>query len=62
MQRFESSDDLDENVPNLLFFNIGFSFLVVAYFLKYIAVIGILHYQAVPKYKLIVKIKLTIGN
>lgn len=43
VQRFQSSNNLNKNVPNLLFFDISFSLLVAAYFLKHIAIVGVLH-------------------
>ena len=46
MQSFEPSYDLDENVPDLFFFDIGFTFLIVANFLKHITVVGIFHHKA----------------
>ena len=43
----EASDDLDEDVPDLLLFDVGFSLLVVTDLLKYVSVICILHHQAI---------------
>jgi len=45
MQSFETSDYLNENVPNLLLFDIGFSLLVTANLLEDISVVSILHDQ-----------------
>ena len=36
-------DNLDEDVPNLLLFDVGLSFLVTAYFLENISIICVLH-------------------
>lgn len=45
MQSFETSDYLNENVPNLLLFDIGFSLLVTANLLEDISVVSVLHDQ-----------------
>ena len=47
MQGLETSDNLDENIPNLLFFDIGLSFLIVTYFLENVTIVCVLHYQAI---------------
>ena len=49
MQRLESFDNLDKNSPNVILFEIGLLFLVLANFLKEIAIIGVLHYNTVSK-------------
>ena len=43
MQSFQSSDNLNKNIPNFFLFNISFSFLVTANFLENISIIRILH-------------------
>ena len=45
VKSFEPAHDLDKNVPNLLFFYIGFTLLIIAYFLEDISVISIFHYE-----------------
>lgn len=45
MKSFETPNNLDENVPNFLFFDISFSFLIGADFLKNITVISVFHDQ-----------------
>ena len=45
--------DLYKDVPDLLLFNVGLSLLIVAYFLKYIAVISVLHHEAQTRSRLI---------
>ena len=47
MQSFETPDYLDEDIPNLLFLDISFSFLIVTYFLEDITIVRIFHYQAI---------------
>lgn len=47
MESFESTDNLNEDVPNLLFFYVGLSFLIVAYLLKDISVVGVFHHEAI---------------
>ena len=42
----ESTDNLDEDVPNLLLFNVSLSFLVVTDLLEDISVVSIFHNQA----------------
>lgn len=46
MQSFKTSYYLYEHIPNLFLLYIGFSFLIVTDFLKYISIIGILHDKA----------------
>ena len=46
VKRPEASNDLNENVPDLFFFNVSFTLLVSANFLVNIAVISILHNKA----------------
>lgn len=46
MESLESSHNLDEDIPYLLLFNVGLPLLIVAYFLKDISIIGVLHDQA----------------
>lgn len=43
MERPQSSNNLDKNIPYFLFFNIGFTFLVIADFLIEIAIVSELH-------------------
>jgi len=45
VEGLEASDDLDEDVPYFLFLNVSFSFLIVAYFLEDIAIIGVFHHK-----------------
>lgn len=45
VQRLEAPNDLNKYIPNLLFFDISFPLLVAAYFLKNIAIVGVLHYK-----------------
>ena len=45
MQRFKASDDLNEDIPNLFLLDVGFSLLIIAYFLEDITVVGVLHDQ-----------------
>ena len=42
----EASHNLDENVPNFLFLDVGLSFLVIADLLEDITIVGILHHKA----------------
>jgi len=46
MQSLKSSNNLYENVPNLLLFDIGLPLLITANFLEYVSIIGIFHHQA----------------
>ena len=46
VHRMQTTHSLNENLPDLPLFDVGFLFLVVANFLKYVAVIGQLHYNA----------------
>jgi len=46
VKHLEPPDNLNEYIPDFLLFDIGFSFLVVAYFLEDISIISILHDQA----------------
>ena len=55
MQGFETSDNLDKNVPDLLLLDVCLSFLIGANLLEDIAIISILHYQATLKEQLINK-------
>ena len=45
MKSFEPPNDLNENVPNLLLFDIGLSLLVTADLLEDVPVISVLHDQ-----------------
>lgn len=42
----ESADYLDEDVPDLLLLDVGFSLLVITDFLENIAVVSVLHDEA----------------
>lgn len=42
----ETFDDLDEDIPNLLFFELGSSFLVVKNLLKQVSSVCVLHDDA----------------
>ena len=44
---FEASDNLNEDIPNLLLFDVSLSFLVAANFLKNIAIVSVLHDQTI---------------
>ena len=46
MQGFKSSNNLNKNIPNFLFFYVCFSLLVAANLLENVAIICILHHQA----------------
>jgi hypothetical protein len=46
MEGFEASDDLDEDVPDFLFFDVSFALLIAADFLEDVSVVSILHYEA----------------
>ena len=52
MESFESTDNLNEDVPNLLFFYVGLSFLIVAYLLKDISVVGVFHHEAIKMHNM----------
>ena len=45
MQGLETADNLYENVPYLLFFDVGLALLVATYLLEHVSVVCILHYQ-----------------
>jgi hypothetical protein len=45
VKSLKTSDDLDEDVPDFLLFDVGLSFLITAYFLKDIAVVSVFHDQ-----------------
>jgi two-component SAPR family response regulator len=49
VQSLESSDNLNEHVPDLLLLDVGLSLLIVADFLENVSVVGIFHYQAARK-------------
>ena len=49
MKSLETSYDLNENVPDLFLFDIGFSLLIAANFLKNVAIISVFHDQAFAK-------------
>ena len=49
MQCFEASDNLNENIPNLLFLDVRFSLLVAANLLEDITIVSIFHYQTIGK-------------
>lgn len=49
MQCFEASYNLNENIPNLLFLDVGFSLLVAANLLEHITIVSIFHYQTIAK-------------
>ena len=44
VQRFQSSNDLNENVPYFLFLDVCLPLLIATYFLKDITVVGVLHH------------------
>jgi len=46
VKRSESSNDLDEYIPDFLFFNVSFPLLISANFLVNVSIIGIFHYEA----------------
>ena len=46
VERAKSTDDLNENVPDLLLLDVGLPFLVVADLLEDVTIIGILHDEA----------------
>jgi len=46
VESVEATDDLNEDVPDLLLLEVGLSLLIVTDLLKYVAVISILHDQA----------------
>ncbi len=46
VKRPQTSNDLNENVPDFFFFNVGFTLLISANFLVNISVISVLHYKA----------------
>ena len=46
VELFEATNDLDEYVPYLLFFDVGLPLLVATYFLEYIPIVSIFHYEA----------------
>ena len=43
---FEASDYLDKDIPDLLFFDVGLTLLIVADLLEHVAIVCILHHQA----------------
>ena len=47
MQCFQASDNLNENIPNLLFLDVGFSLLIAANLLEDIAIVSIFHYETI---------------
>ena len=49
MQCFQASDNLNENIPNLLFLDVGFSLLVAANLLEDITIVSIFHYETIGK-------------
>jgi hypothetical protein len=53
MERLESSDDLYEDVPDFLLFDVCFSLLVRAYLLEHVAIVRQLHDQAHARASLI---------
>ena len=46
MKYEQSADDLDEDVPDFLLFDVGLSLLVVTDFLEHISIVSIFHNQA----------------
>jgi hypothetical protein len=46
VKRFQAFSDLDENIPNVWFWNELPLFLVFEYFLKQITVVDVFHYDA----------------
>lgn len=46
MKCLQTSNDLNKNIPNFLFFYISFSLLIAAYFLEDVSVVGVLHNKA----------------
>ena len=47
VKHLKPSDNLDENVPDFLFLDIGFSFLVVTNLLKHVSIVRVLHHKAI---------------
>ena len=45
VERFQSLYDLDENAPNIVFFEVGLFLLVLCNFLEEISVVSILHHN-----------------
>ena len=63
MKGFEASDDLDEDIPDLLLLYVRLSLLVRANLLKDITVVSVLHYETkANKIKNHRILKLTIRN
>jgi len=60
VESLQPAYDLNEDVPDFLLFDVGFSFLIVAYFLEHVAVVRVLHDKAGRGEKVIVT--LTRGN
>ena len=46
MQSFKASDNLNEDIPDLLLLDVGLSFLVAANLLEHVTIVCILHYEA----------------
>ena len=42
----ESAHNLNEHIPDLLFLDVGLSLLIVADFLKHVAIVSVLHNKA----------------
>ena len=47
MKSLQTSDDLNEDVPNLLLLDVSLTLLVAANLLEHISVVGVLHDQAI---------------
>ena len=49
MKSLQTSDDLNEDVPNLLLLDVSLTLLVAANLLEHISVVGVLHDQAIER-------------
>ena len=52
VENLEAPDDLDKDIPDFLFLDVGLSFLVVTDLLKDVSVVGILHDETKSKVSL----------
>jgi len=52
VENLEAPDDLDEDIPDFLFLDIGLPFLVVTDLLKDVSVVGILHDETISEVSL----------
>ena len=46
VKSLQSHNNLEKNIPDLFLLNVGFSLLILAYFLVHITVVSILHDNA----------------